>query len=74
MKKIGYALLGGAGVALVVWFIWALAAADAESARQSAEWRDSPRNPINVCIAQGGIPIKDNWSGGLATCQFKGAP
>ncbi len=29
------------------------------------------KNPIDVCIEQGGIPIKSIWNNGLKDCQFK---
>lgn len=34
-------------------------------------WFDNPRNPVNICIAQGGIPQTSGWDGRLEECQFK---
>ena len=34
------------------------------------EWADDPKNPINICLAKGGIPMTSVWDGRLTDCVF----
>ena len=58
---------------MAVYLLWlgvaAFNAADAESARKAEAWNNSPRNPINVCIARGGVPFVSGWDGTLDRCE-----
>jgi hypothetical protein len=44
--------------------------ADEFQRQQREAWRQSPQNPINICIAKGGVPVTSAWDGELKNCQF----
>lgn len=60
--------------AVVAALLWGLGscvvAANAERERKADAWDRNPTNPVNVCIAKGGVPIYDTWTGGLDRCEF----
>ena len=61
-------------VALVVlavgWVAGVMVRASDESNKRSAEWKRDPANPVNVCVARGGIPIQSPWDGRIERCDF----
>ena len=34
------------------------------------KWEDDLKNPVNICIAKGGIPITSAWDGRLKDCKL----
>lgn len=57
-----------------VWFVVAIGVsfskADDAQRQRAEQWRQDARNPINICIAKGGVPITSSWDGELNACQF----
>ncbi|AZI61828.1 hypothetical protein RQN9TF_12575 [Rhodococcus qingshengii] len=66
---------GVIGIGFAIWWgLSSLVAAEIKSdnlnQQRQEEWRKDPVNPINICIAKGGVPLKSSWTGDLKECQF----
>ncbi len=73
--KVRRALIIAAVLALLWWGVSSCAAwlveDQARIDREAEVWKRDPANPVNACIAKGGVPITE-W-GQLERCDFPGA-
>lgn len=69
-----FSMIGALAIVALFWVgLSAMSALEAEQDRAREAWKRDPANPVNVCIAKGGVPITSVWDGRLERCDFPGA-